>query len=266
MGVAWYYGRGPIFQSGTTTFQSGTSALASGDFPDLAVKQTPIEITFNGCPPEGQGGDPALNRLKNRVDESSKYYTVSFDAVSQLSWPKDIEKRNRFEWSAQDAASISKYEGIPIAVEGFLAGVREEGPESTNCHGSDHDFHIWLVKSAGDNRSRSIVVEVTPRVRAKHANWTTSALAKIVQSKERVRISGWLMFDQEHPEQIGNTRGTLWEIHPIMQIEVEKSGQWTPLRIDAATMWVVINLREEQGSPVVILAVSLLREKSLVIS
>jgi hypothetical protein len=30
-----------------------------------------------------------------------------------------------------------------------------------------------------------------------------------------VRIRGWLMLDQEHPEQIGKTRGTLWEIHPI---------------------------------------------------
>jgi hypothetical protein len=44
-----------------------------------------------------------------------------------------------------------------------------------------------------------------------------------------VRISGWLMMDPEHPDQIGNTRGTIWEIHPIMQIEVQESGGFKPM-------------------------------------
>jgi hypothetical protein len=38
------------------------------------------------------------------------------------------------------------------------------------------------------------------------------------------------MLDQEHPEQLGQTRVTLWEIHPIMQVDVDKSGQqWVKL-------------------------------------
>jgi hypothetical protein len=28
---------------------------------------------------------------------------------------------------------------------------------------------------------------------------------------------------------VGKTRGTLWEIHPIMQIAVQKDGQWINL-------------------------------------
>ena len=37
---------------------------------------------------------------------------------------------------------------------------------------------------------------------------------------------GWLLLDQEHPEQLlasGNrnkVRGTLWELHPVVEIEV----------------------------------------------
>jgi hypothetical protein len=34
------------------------------------------------------------------------------------------------------------------------------------------------------------------------------------------------MFDPEHPEQLGKTRGTLWEIHPVMRIEIRRGGAW----------------------------------------
>jgi hypothetical protein len=44
-----------------------------------------------------------------------------------------------------------------------------------------------------------------------------------------VRISGWTMLDPEHPDQVDNTRGTIWEIHPIMQIEVQQQGRWVAL-------------------------------------
>jgi hypothetical protein len=42
-------------------------------------------------------------------------------------------------------------------------------------------------------------------------------------------VSGWLMMDQEHPDQVGKTRGTLWEVHPVMRLEVERRGGWEPL-------------------------------------
>jgi hypothetical protein len=38
-----------------------------------------------------------------------------------------------------------------------------------------------------------------------------------------------LMLDPEHPEQLGKTRGTLWEIHPVMRIEVRRGGRWGDL-------------------------------------
>ncbi len=69
-----------------------------------------------------------------------------------------------------------------------------------------------------------MVVEVTPRVRDQRPGWTDSALAAL--KGQQVRISGWLLMDQEHPEQLGQTRATLWEIHPIMHIEVNQGGSW----------------------------------------
>jgi hypothetical protein len=37
------------------------------------------------------------------------------------------------------------------------------------------------------------------------------------------------MLDQEHPEQLEKTRGTLWELHPIIEFEVRQGGDWVPL-------------------------------------
>jgi hypothetical protein len=73
------------------------------------------------------------------------------------------------------------------------------------------------------------VIETTPRVQSAHSGWTLKRIQQLTRDKETVRISGWLLMDPEHPDQIGKTRGTIWEIHPIMQIETLVLGQWTPL-------------------------------------
>jgi hypothetical protein len=203
-----------------------------GPLPEMSAKPQPAEINFQGCPGEGDNPRQAdLNRLKNRVDEG-EYVPVAFDSIANLPWPKGVERQTRDKWSSSDESAVERYEGVPVAVEGYLASAKQEGPESPNCHGDDaqfRDFHIWLVKDASDDRSKSIVVEVTPRVRANHPNWRTDVLGQIVKKDQRVRVSGWLMLDPEHPDQVGKTRATIWEIHPIMQIEVNQNGQWTPL-------------------------------------
>jgi hypothetical protein len=197
----------------------------------MPVKPAPQGSTFNGCPPEGKGGDPILNTLKNRIDQGA-YVPVLFSAVEQLPWPKTIERRDRAVWSASDKAAVAKYEGIPIAVEGYLFGAKEQERESTNCESDDHamhDFHIWQTQSPGQDRTHSIVVEATPRLRAQHPGWTIKMLEQVAKNQQKARISGWLMLDPEHPDQVGKTRGTIWEIHPIMQIEVEQQGRWVTL-------------------------------------
>src|SRR5206468_12276007 len=99
---------------------------------------------------------------------------------------------------------------------------------------SDKEYHAWLVDDPAKGRPQSTVAEVTPRVRALHPRWSISYLNPLVQGHVKVRISGWLMMDQEHPEQIGQYRATLWELHPIMGLEVWQNGAWTPLDSGAA--------------------------------
>lgn len=203
----------------------------AGAVPLLARKQAPTQVTFEGCPPEGDGGDRALNAMKNRVDEGA-YVPVSLTAIVSLPWPPGIEQKRRASWSRRDAAEVAKYEGVPVQVVGYVAGAKLEGPESPNCHGADapyRDFHIWMTDTSSTDRRGSVVVEMTPRVRTNHPGWTVAALRKLSRGKVKVRVSGWLMMDQEHPDQVGRTRGTIWEIHPVMRFEVERGGRWVPL-------------------------------------
>ncbi len=200
---------------------------APGAFPGSAAHPTPNTGTFQGCPPSGDGGDTQLNVLKNRTDdgENGAYHDVSFDTIVNLSYPQDIGRTQRDNWSQSDVNAVNQYEGIAVRTTGYIIGVKHESTESTNCHALDYrDYHVWLAASASDPKSKAIVIEVTPRVRDQRPGWTSSALSGLVG--EQVRISGWLLLDQEHPEQLGQTRATLWEIHPIIHIEVNQGGSW----------------------------------------
>jgi hypothetical protein len=207
----------------------GTPEPILQTLPPDEPRPAPVTEVYEGCPPEGDGGDPVLNRLKNRIDVAP-WRRASVAAVLALTWPKGIEGRRHGSWSAADRAAVARYEGLPLQIEGYLAGAKKQGPESCNCHSEDYvDYHLWLVDSPAKLRDQSIVIEVTPRVLAQHPGWTITRLRTLMNGGVRVRISGWLMLDQEHPEQLGKTRGSIWEIHPIMEIEVAQFGGWQTL-------------------------------------
>jgi hypothetical protein len=221
-------GNAPAPSGGT-----GPGNTTSNGLPPTSFKQKATVETFDGCPPEGDGGDPALNLNKNRIDDGN-YQQVAFSALMppNLTWPKETERTDHADWSQAAADQVAQAEGLPVSVVGYVALARREGPETPNCHSTtDVDFHIWIIDHPGGSSDRigSIVVEATPRVRVNHPGWTVGALNNLAQNGTQVLISGWLMLDPEHPDQVGQTRGTIWEIHPVMRIDVAQNGQWVPL-------------------------------------
>jgi len=219
--------RGVVFRSSAGTTGEGTTHSPAGP-----RKPQPESPGFEGCPANGDGGDRELNVLKNRVD-SAVWVATPFASIVDLTWPPNVTRRFRAEWTRREASTIAATEDVPIAVEGYFAGAKVEGPEATNCHGAEskfRDWHLWLSATPGKDRRRSIVVETTPAVRAMHPEWSITEIHKLVRDSAYVRVSGWLMFDQEHPDQLNKTRGTLWEIHPVMKIEVLRNGRWSVLR------------------------------------
>lgn len=209
------------------------------------------------CGASGSGGDRATNAWKNRTDSATTYHPVMWSALARLPFPRNGKSRRTGSngWTAAELARIARYEGTPISVEGYLSGVREQIPpidsitgklergETANCGGNTSprvDWHVYLTAKPNDSHRQAIVVEATPRVRPAHPGWTLDALQQLSAAGTPVRVSGWLMFDPEHWDQMWKYLGasdtvgvkariTLWEIHPITRIEVKRDGAWHSL-------------------------------------
>jgi hypothetical protein len=228
---------GVYFLGSPFTFKASPAGSPSAvsqavdDLPSLADKPQPSEVTFLGCPPQGQGGDTQLNVLKNRVDQGN-YISVAFDSLVALRWPKSTEQQVMNDWSTASLAFISQYQGMPIVLEGYLLSAKEAPPDPANCNrnnGANVDWNLSISKTAGDDPSLGVMAQITPRIRAGH-KWTLDAIrTSTIFSQAQVRISGWLLFNSDHPGEVGRTRATLWEIHPVMEIEVLQNGHWISL-------------------------------------
>lgn len=221
-----------------STLQPRLQAFAATTFPNVP-RPEPTSHTFHDCPPEGDlSGDTILNLRKNRDDEGD-FVAVPFDTILNLPQPPPrVNQVFRKNWGVSDAQAVARYEGTPVQVEGYLANARQEKGEKCNCNGGPNaefadpkmcDIHVWLTGQPDKDRTRAVIIEVTPRGKEKHPAWTETALKQLAGNDTRVRISGWLMFDQDHYDQLDRTRGTLWEVHPIMQIEVQQGDQWIKL-------------------------------------
>ncbi|MEP7288302.1 MAG: DUF5667 domain-containing protein [Chloroflexota bacterium] len=225
----------PAVVQGSTPVPAGATTAADGgvprsnNLPPAAVKQAWKQVTFNNCPPEGQGGDPLLNQTRNRVDEGG-FQPTAFDNVAKLPWPKDAESKPHDQWSQGAKDEIGRSEGLPLSIEAYLVKVQENGPEAQNCN-ADKTWQLWLLGtpgSAGD-LNRAIIAQITPRVRPNHAGWTLEKLNALAAAGAKVRIGGWLTFNPEQAGEVGKTRASLWELHPAMQIAVWKNDQWVSL-------------------------------------
>lgn len=236
----WVYG---TFVHLIEPYPSNAPGLAKTIDPSWN-KPAPVTGTFSSegtvCGPTGDGGDRATNRRKNRTDVPGSYHDVSFQAIASTAYP--IKGHSRADWQPKQFSEVARFEGVPVRVIGFIAALRTEGAELTNCkmtHAAQVDWHIALVAEAGQEETKAIVVETTPRVRQYHPGWKTRKIGNLLECGRRsgnwvdcrqpVRISGWLMLDPKHPELLGKYRETLWEIHPITDIEVQEDGHWVAL-------------------------------------
>ena len=258
----WVWGKSIRLQAEGPPSTSHTTPGAGGlieSSPVSAVssswdKAAPEDNVFHGaegdCGETGDGGDADTNKLKNRVDIPVAYHYVTWDAINSTGYPQSAP-RSRADWTQSQLNEITPFEGVAVAMEGYLYKVRVErsspnatkGGESTNCHAhlaNDVDWHMPITAENGQGEDVAIIVETTPRLRQLHPSWTVNRLKPWTENigshanssfnGEPVRIRGWLMLDPEHQDMINSgLRSTLWEIHPITQIEVFQNGQWVDL-------------------------------------
>jgi Bacterial SH3 domain len=233
--AGWVWSRNIQLTSGPGPTPTPTPIpVATGISPDW-LKPDPVTGDFQAadgtCGPSGNGGDSATNLRKNRTDVPDSYHEVPFDAVASLPYPHPAPT-NRQQWTNQQLDAIKPYEGVAISVVGYIAALKPEGKESTNCgwtKASEVDWHIPVVRQPGQGEPDAVVTETTPRIRASHPKWMIPTLTSSKDNQTQVRISGWLMLDPVHVNHLGRFRTTLWEIHPITKIEVWVNNQWVDI-------------------------------------
>jgi hypothetical protein len=184
-------------------------------------------VSPQSCPPEGRGGDPLLNRQKNRDSDPARVEAMDFEKFAALPVERFAQKLPRARWPGWLAKEIAAQEQRAVSLAGFVMAVKSEGAESANCgEPSLHDVHLSLAPAPDAPKAQWVVVEITPRGRERHGEWHLKRLKGLAKRREKVRVSGWLMFDQEHVDKSGKNRLTPWEIHPLTKIEIQRLGLW----------------------------------------
>lgn len=229
----WVYSRylAPAATASPDSITNGPppiDSIAALSKPVLQEAHSPL------CADAGSGTqrvDTTTNLRKNRIDEGA-WHEVAPATVLALPW-QGMPTR-RYLWDVGDSTRTAAYEGAPIAIVGYIVEVEPKGPEATNCGRSSGDWvdwHMWIVATrqeaeAGQKR-QAIVAEVTPRVRARFPDrLVLDSLRHWRSAHRQVRVSGWLMLDPDHPSDATGTphkspsRGTIWEIHPVLSVEV----------------------------------------------
>lgn len=211
-------------------------AIPKGGSPDQEKSASSFVSTapkdFHGIPPEGTGGDPLLNKQKNRWSAPPEISIMTIAQIIDL--PHDeLSKqgaKDRIRWSSAATALAVTTESKGVQIEGYLAKVKESDTETANGRSEVyHDFHLWITESPDQNKNKSIIVEAIPYWKEYFPQWQLHTFQKIVTAHSKVRVTGWIFWDQEHGSEVGKSRGSLWEIHPFTKFEVFSGGQWQEL-------------------------------------
>ncbi len=193
---------------------------------DTTVPKTAevLENYYKDCGTEGNAKDAnlkQLNQLKNRSNLPTEQDINPAISLEKILETGDDENR----WNTSQAATI----------KGYIIDIKKGGVETCNCkmkEEQDRDTHIELVLDPmHEGKTKRMVVEVTPRIReqmkAQGINWSTRSLRDQFLGRW-VKVTGWLLFDQEHADEAENTkpgrdrnwRASAWELHPVTSIEL----------------------------------------------
>jgi hypothetical protein len=138
-------------------------------------------------------------------------------------------------------------EGSLVQFVGFILDAHHSNVtkgESVNCKRrgrENNDIHIVLAESKTVNFCNSITAEMSPHFRPE--DWDSGVLEDLGRP---VRLTGHLFFDGSHvPCRSGNpaspARVSVWEIHPVYQVDVCSNTSLSGCPFDDESKWVPLN-------------------------
>jgi hypothetical protein len=202
-----------------------TVVPSSIDFQMRLDTVNPIHYSvrlYKGCPSDGAQDetDRVAAQLRNRDLPAPRlsYTKYTIDDMNQLA-PQDaldMGTRPRKEWTLEARHSILAEQRGGV-VQGYLVATEVAEPEPCNCNSTEErDIKIWLTSRSGEDKMLAMVSVLTPRLLARHPSWRRIS----EYTGQLLRVSGWIYWNGAEAKVLGNDRGSLWEIHPILKIEV----------------------------------------------
>jgi hypothetical protein len=124
--------------------------------------------------------------------------------------------KRRERWSPPAQEEMAQWEGKGVALQGYVTSVR---PQSG-------DLVLRVGEFPDDTPNKVVLAAITKRFLTLHPGWSLNRLRRLAHDRARFRISGWLLYDNTSAAEVGRTRGTLWEVHPVTKIEIWDGRDW----------------------------------------
>src|SRR5258708_7183277 len=262
----------------TTLVMAAASAMARTTSPDHCANQSPlpfaaIEVKHpidSSCGIKGKPGSASENQLQNSV--KNNFCGVPASGTPETFTPQmliDLQHNTHIgSGQGQDPADRTELqqlgEGKIVKMKAFLIEAHHAdlgGGESVNCNGpneEDNDIHIALGPKLPTQECNSVSAEISSHFRP--ASWNEIGHYEKFDSKTKMNvvnpgipsrlqahallITGQLFFDASHaPCPCGTkcnpVRSSVWEIHPIYNIQVCKAG--TPCDENSEADWMAFD-------------------------
>lgn len=208
------------------------AATVLATLPASAASSAVASGSFAGCPAHGSGGDPQVNTLKNRSTAPASANPITVAGMKQLPGLPDGTPAMRANWPSSARTLIEPHEAQGAVFTGYILQVARETGEPSNCGSTlprDEDVELFLAHRSGVTNGQQIILgEITPRWRAVYTSWRPANLRGLTGGN-RIRVTGWLLYDQESFAETHGGTATPWEIEPITKIEVLRNGSWVNL-------------------------------------
>ncbi len=166
---------------------------------------------------------PAFEHLQRQMrrDEAPQVYApISFALF--LSLP-DLPIR-----TMPDLVAIDEMERQAVSLTGYVARVLPVPIKLAGHRSNRYNFQLHLAPASArrcliEDNPRDVVTVVSPALQPPRTSWDLDRLRLLCERQDRVRISGWLLYDYLSRPGVGRWRASPWAIHPVTRIEV-----WNP--------------------------------------
>ncbi|HXN06764.1 MAG TPA: hypothetical protein VN944_06850 [Nitrospiria bacterium] len=203
-------------------------------FFHLLVSVLFISILFPGsaaagkrCLPAETGGEESRVRPKT---VPKKFEAMDVNQFLQALTPNLKTSKYRKFFSPAQNEYLEKNENRAITLEGFLLDFSQEMEAEVPCKSpAKKELRLWVGAGPVQAKSYAVLVELPIHSKDKQDRAKLGRLQVALKRNTKIKISGWVLYNPENPDQYGRIRGTLWEISPITRIEIWENGKWKEL-------------------------------------